>query len=90
MVNIALRYYVPNYTEVTAHNTSLQCSNLSNSAPSPYNRVLRGKVFGTLTPKFPVIFCPDPDRTEKIVNLIVPTPDRPDYISPGPDQTETI
>ena len=28
-------------------------------------RVLRGKVFGTPTPYCPVIFCPDPDRTEK-------------------------
>ena len=33
------------------------------------NRVLRGKVFGTPTLYCPVIFCPDPDRTEKIVNL---------------------
>ena len=29
------------------------------------NRVLRGKVFGTPTPYCPVIFFPDPDRTEK-------------------------
>ena len=28
-------------------------------------RVLQGKVFGTLNPYCPVIFLPDPDRTEK-------------------------
>ena len=28
-------------------------------------RVLRGKVFGTPNRYCPVIFCPDPDRTEK-------------------------
>ena len=32
---------------------------------STCSRVLRGKVFGTPTPYCPVIFCPDPDRTEK-------------------------
>ena len=55
-----------------------------------YTRVLRGKVFGTPTPYCPVNFCPDPNRTEKIVNFMAPTPDRPDYIFPGPDRTETI
>ena len=31
---------------------------------------------------------PGPDR--KIVNFVAPTPDRRDYIFPGPDRTETI
>ena len=47
-------------------------------------RVLRGKAFGTPTPKCLVIFCPKPGQ--KIVNFIALSHDRPDYILPGLEQ----
>ena len=52
-------------------------------------RVLRGKVFGTPTPECPLSFAPTwtgPKNSE----FMVPTPDWPDYILPGPERTETI
>ena len=49
-----------------------------------------GQRFWNPDPVLPRYLLPRPGPDRKIVNFMAPTPDRPDYIFPGPDRTETI